>query len=110
MFRSRQNQTGGFFVHLGKDKDMNPKIERVIKEIDKTKDKIATQQVRLRDLERQKINLENEEIVALFRREKLSEDEFAALLRGQRDDVNRAHASTIPERLNMEDSNGDEDE
>ena len=63
---------------------MNPKIERVNTEIDKVKGKIIQQQARLRDLERQKTNLENDEIVALFRREKLSEDEFSALLRTQR--------------------------
>ena len=65
---------------------MTPKIERVAKEIDKTKGKIADLQNRLRDLERQKTNLENEKIVAMFRREKLSEDEFAALLRAPRGD------------------------
>ena len=63
---------------------MNTKMERVIRDIDKTKEKIVEQQAKLRDLEKQKIRLENEEIVALFRREKLSEDEFAALLRTQR--------------------------
>jgi len=59
----------------------NPKIEKVKESIEKTKTTIANYQAKLRDLERQKIQLENEEIVALFRREKLNEDEFAELLR-----------------------------
>lgn len=63
---------------------MNAKIERINKDIDKTKGKIAVLQNRLRDQEKQKTHLENAEIVALFRRENLSEDEFAALLRAPR--------------------------
>ena len=59
----------------------NRKIERVNTAIDKTKAVIAEQQAKLRELERQKIQFENEEIVAMFRRERLNEDEFAKLLR-----------------------------
>lgn len=56
---------------------MNPKIKRVMEEIEKTKVKLAEQQARLRELERQKTELENAEIVAIFRKEKMTEDEFA---------------------------------
>ena len=59
----------------------NPKIEKVKASIAKTKATITEHQNKLRDLEKQKIQLENDEIVALFRREKLNEDEFAQLLR-----------------------------
>ena len=38
---------------------MNPKIEKLAKDIEKTKAKIAEQQARLRDLEKQKTELEN---------------------------------------------------
>ena len=86
---------------------MNAKIERVSKEIEKTKGKIAAQQARLRDLEQQKTNFENEEIVALFRREKLSESEFAALLRGQRSID--ACTSKAQAREKMEDGSNDEE-
>ncbi|MCL2588067.1 MAG: DUF4315 family protein [Oscillospiraceae bacterium] len=88
---------------------MNPKIERVNREIDKTKDKIAAQQARLRDLEKQKTHLENEEIVALFRREKLSEDEFSALVRGHRVDESKSEAPVAREQSETEDT-GDEEE
>jgi len=68
----------------------NPKIEKVKTAIARTKDIIADQQNKLRDLEKQKIQLENEEIIAMFRREKLNEDEFAALLRSGREAEDRA--------------------
>jgi hypothetical protein len=63
----------------------NPKIEKVKTAITKTKSIIADQQSKLRDLEKQKIQLENDEVIAMFRREKLNEDEFAALLRSGRE-------------------------
>lgn len=56
---------------------MNPRIQKVMGEIEKTKTKIAEFQARLRELERQKTELENAEIVAIFRKEKMTEDEFA---------------------------------
>jgi len=56
---------------------MNPRIQKVMEEIEKTKTKIMEFQVRLRELERQKTELENAEIVAIFRKEKMTEDEFA---------------------------------
>jgi len=62
------------------------KIEKVKVNIAKIKSLIENHQNKLRDLEKQKTQLENDEIVALFRREKLNEDEFAALLRSQRHD------------------------
>jgi hypothetical protein len=62
----------------------NPKIERVKEDIAKTKARISEYTSKLRELERHKTDLENLEIIALFRREKLSEDEFSALLNSQR--------------------------
>ena len=59
---------------------MNPKIAKVSAAIEKVKEQILEMQARQRDLEKQKTQLENDEIVAMFRREKLNEDEFAALL------------------------------
>ena len=46
---------------------LNPKITKVTGDIEKTKDKIAEQQSRLRELERLKTELENAEIVATVR-------------------------------------------
>jgi hypothetical protein len=59
----------------------NPKIEKVKAEIEKAKAKISEYTAKLRSLERQKINLENEQIVALIRSERISDAEFAALMK-----------------------------
>ena len=60
---------------------MNAKIERVIKDIDKAREKINEQQARLRELERQKTELENIEIVEAVRGNSISFDDLAALLK-----------------------------
>ena len=78
----------------------NSKINKVNTEIVRTKEKITDYTKKLRDLEQKKISLENEEIVALFRREKLNEDEFAALLRnGRLDNQAQDETTTTPEPL-----------
>lgn len=64
---------------------MNPKIERLAKEIDKTKDKIAELQAKLRDLEKQKTELENTDIVALVRSLNLSPQELSAFIKGRQE-------------------------
>lgn len=46
---------------------MNPKIQKTINEIEKTKTRIAELQARLQELEAQRIDMENTEIVGLFR-------------------------------------------
>lgn len=60
---------------------MNPKIERVCKDIDKTKGKIGELQARLRELERQKTELENTEIVETVRGMDISLADLASMLR-----------------------------
>ena len=60
---------------------MNPKIERVCKDIDKTKSKINELQTRLRELEKQKTELENTEIVETVRDMDISLADLAAMLR-----------------------------
>ena len=59
---------------------MNPKIERVSKEIEKTKGKISEWQARLRELEKQKTELENTEIVETVRGMDISLADLAAML------------------------------
>lgn len=55
-------------------------IERLTEEITKTKAKISDLQTRLRDLERQKTELENAEIVALVRGVAATPKELGKLL------------------------------
>lgn len=74
----------------------NPKIERVKEDIVKTKAKISEYTAKLRELERYKIDLENLDIIALYRKENFNEDEFAALLRSQRDEAAPAEQKTWP--------------
>ena len=60
---------------------MNPKIEKLEKEIDKTKTKIAEMQAKLRDLEKQKTELENTDFVAVARSYHLTPQELAEFLK-----------------------------
>ena len=46
---------------------MNGKLQKVMAEIEKVKAKIAAQQIHLRELEQQKTELENTEIVGMVR-------------------------------------------
>ena len=62
------------------------KLEKVKAELAKTKDKIVRLQSRQRELERQKTALENTQIVALVRSERISDDDLAALMESIRKD------------------------
>ena len=63
---------------------MNAKIERICNDIEKTKTKINEAQNRLRELERQKTELENMEIVDVVRGMDISLADLAALLKATR--------------------------
>ncbi|WP_066688438.1 DUF4315 family protein [Christensenella intestinihominis] len=60
---------------------MNAKIQRVMKEMEKTRDKIGVLQARLRDLEKQKTELENTEIISAVRGMDISLTELADMLK-----------------------------
>ena len=60
---------------------MNAKIERVCKDIQETKEKINEFQTKLRQLEKQKTELENLEIVDAVRGMDISLTDLAALLK-----------------------------
>lgn len=60
---------------------MNPKIEKLAKDIEKTKAKIAEQQASLQDLEKQKTELENTDFVAVARSYHLTPQELAEFLK-----------------------------
>ena len=62
---------------------MNPKIEKLEKEIDKTKNRIVEMQARLRDLEKQKTELENTDYVAIARSFHLTPQQLAEFLKSQ---------------------------
>ena len=60
---------------------MNTKIEKLEKEIDRTKAKIAEMQAKLRKLEEQKTELENTDYVAVARSFHLTPQELADFLK-----------------------------
>jgi len=60
---------------------LNPKLKKVIDEMEKTKVKISDMQSRMRDLERQKTELENADIIAMIRGIDVPPDEFGEFVR-----------------------------
>jgi len=64
---------------------LNPKIERMTREIEKLKEKIAESQTRLRELEKQKTEMENSEILAMFRTHNIGPNELADFIRLHRE-------------------------
>ena len=60
---------------------MASKLDRIEKDIQKTKSKIAEYQKQLRELEAQKIEQENLQIIQLVRGMNMKPEEFAAFLR-----------------------------
>jgi hypothetical protein len=80
-------QCNGFFMLTGvlikrqRRLSMNAKIERIDDEIVKTKSKINSLQSRLRELERQKKETENAEIVALVRGIDIAPDELRLFIK-----------------------------
>ena len=60
---------------------MNPKIDKVNRSIEKTKETIAEQQSRLKELERLKTELENADIVMLVRGIDITPAELEAFTR-----------------------------
>ena len=61
---------------------MNQKIQKIVTE--KVKGKIATQQARLRELEQQKTELENIEIVGMVRGLEVTPEELASIIQAIR--------------------------
>jgi len=62
----------------------NPKIVKLKTEIGNTKKKIIDLNAKLRELERKMVILENEEIVAAVRSEKISDRELSELMQSIR--------------------------
>lgn len=65
---------------------MNPKIKKINTEIEKTRAKLSDYQARLRELERQKTEIENTEIVELVRGVDATPQELAAFIRAFREE------------------------
>ena len=66
------------------DLNSSNKLQKVLTEISRTKEKIAVQQTRLRELEQQKTELENVEIVGMVRGLSVAPEELAAFIKAFR--------------------------
>ena len=62
----------------------NPKIDKVNTQIANTKARISEYQAKLRALERQKTDIENDQLITLIRSEKISDAELSALMQSLR--------------------------
>ena len=60
---------------------MNPKIQKLAEEIEKLRRKITEYQTRLRDMERQKTELENADIIAMVRGVDIPPEQLAEFAR-----------------------------
>lgn len=56
------------------------KLEKIIQDIDRTKTKISEMQIRLRELEKQKVETENSEILDIVKGN-ITKDELAKLIK-----------------------------
>ena len=63
---------------------MNKKLSKILAEIEKTKEKLSEQQGKLRELERQRTELENTEMVELIRSTKMNTEELSTFLKAFR--------------------------
>lgn len=63
---------------------MNQKLQRVVREIERTKTKIEELRALLPELERQKTELENAEIIKAFRSADVAPDDFAGFIAAYR--------------------------
>ena len=71
---------------------MNQKIQKIVTEIEKVKGKITTQQARLRELEQQKTELENTEIVGMVRSLEVTPEELASIIQ----DIRSGNTGDLP--------------
>ena len=75
------------------------KLERIIAEIEKTKETISKQQARLRELEAQKTEVENLQIVQMVRALRMTPAELSNFLQGKPDNATTATDTAANNRL-----------
>ena len=90
-------------------------VEKIRRDIERTKEKIAEQQKRLRSLEAQLVEEENLEIVRMVKAVKMDNRELTAFLKAYASDLislpegmMEAEAGTAPGEEEMEDSDYEE--
>jgi predicted nucleic acid-binding Zn-ribbon protein len=81
---------------IGKEDTLNQKINKINSEIEKTREKISGYQSRLKDLERQKTELVNADIVAMVRGVDIEPGDFEAFVRAYMENKGRLAPETPP--------------
>ncbi len=81
---------------------MNPKIEKLASDIAKARTKIANLQEKVREMERQKTELENEDFVAVARSYSMTPAELADFLKTHVAPKHRAQPPEEQEALDAE--------
>ena len=84
---------------------MNPRIAKITREIDKSKAKISELQLRVKDLQEQKTELENSDIIALFRSLSMTPQDLAEFIH-----TNRPAVSQPPEQEQTAENEKESDE
>jgi len=82
---------------------MNPKISKIETELEKTKKKISELQGHVRELEQQKTELENTDIVGLVRNAGMTSQELAALMQSFRENIGAPLSAPAQEGTKNED-------
>ena len=75
---------------------MNPKLQKMIADIERTKEKIAELQALLPELERKKIDFENMEFVKLVRSLDVAPDDLTAFIEAYKKEGIPKHPAAVP--------------
>ena len=75
---------------------MNPKLQKVTREIERARAKITELQALLPELERQKTEIENTEIIKAFRSADVAPGDFTAFIEAYKANMNGAPLSSRP--------------
>jgi hypothetical protein len=86
----------------------NNKIEKINEEIAKTKTKISEYQAKLRAQEKQKTDIENEQIIALVRSERISDAELNALMQSIRKEPAKTQTREVSEQEETDNANDEQ--
>lgn len=86
------------------------KLDKIDREMQRTREKIAEYQNRLKELDAQKTEIENLQIVQAVRAMRLTKDELAAFLRGEYATQEPAPMPAMPSRYEKPDDEQEDNE
>ncbi len=90
---------------------MNPKLQKVNRDIERTKAKISELQASLPGLEQQRSELEENEVIKAFRSADVAPADFTAFIEAYKESLSGGAppaAAPSPKYMNMEDLNDEE--